>query len=71
MLLKKKDDTLVTYVQAAKGEASTVKKHLPFVWAHLRSHDIDVDYMERMLREEDSIAATKSKSEETKRNGVV
>ena len=48
MLLKKKDDTLVTYVQAAKGEASTVKKHLPFVWA-------DVDYMERMLGEEESL----------------
>jgi ribosomal protein S18 acetylase RimI-like enzyme len=55
MLLKKKDDTLVTYVQVAKGEASTVKKHLPSVWAHLRSHDIDVDYMERMLGEEESI----------------
>jgi ribosomal protein S18 acetylase RimI-like enzyme len=48
MLLRKKDDTLVTYVQASKGEASTVKKHLPFMWA-------DVNYMERMLREEDSI----------------
>ena len=48
MLLRKKDDTLVTYVQAAKGEASTVKKHLPFVWA-------DVNYIERMLGREDSI----------------
>jgi ribosomal protein S18 acetylase RimI-like enzyme len=46
--LKKKDATLVTYVQAAKGKASTVKKHLPFMWA-------DVNYMERMLREEDSL----------------
>ena len=48
MLLRKKDDTLVTYVQAAKGEASTVKKHLPFVWA-------DVNYIERMLGREESI----------------
>lgn len=56
MVLRKKDDTLVTYVQAAKGESSTVKKHLPVMWAYLRSHDIDADYMERMLGEEDSIA---------------
>jgi ribosomal protein S18 acetylase RimI-like enzyme len=48
MLLRKKDDALVTYVQAAKGEASTVKKHLPFVWA-------DVNYIERMLGREESI----------------
>ncbi len=54
---------MVTYVQAAKGEASTVKKHLPFTWADvnyivrmLKEEDvIDVNYIERMLREEDSI----------------
>jgi len=63
MLLKKKVDTLVTYVRAAKGEASTVKKHLPLTWADvnyivrmLKEEDvIDVDYIERMLGEEDSI----------------
>ncbi len=48
MLLRKKDDTLVTYVQAAKGEASTVKKHLPLLCP-------DVNYIERMLGREESI----------------
>lgn len=38
----REDDVLIKYVQAVEGQASTVKKHLPFLCP-------DVNYIERML----------------------